>query len=295
MATDNEMTVVDNQTQDIDVQQQQEKNNSDTWRKVTIGGLTGILLGASGAAVANSLSNQQIENTSEEQNQQAESNEIDVATSVSDKMSFGDAFATARSEVGPGGVFHWRGNVYNTYYEKEWDEMSKDDRVAFAHRAAPEIAHNHSHHQQQHEDHGHVADAHAAEVEAAMASEDPDVRLIGVQDVTMEDGSVQTFGAATVNGYDVVLVDMDHNGVFDYAGVDVNNNGRIDPNERMDIANSHITVNSFSREAGNDLIIQRPAPAFEDTVSMETQQDTNENWANSDDLPDYTNDSDIIG
>ena len=118
MTTDNEMTIVDNQTKDIDVQQQQ--NNSDTWRKVAIGGVTGILLGASGAAVASTLKNQPAEETSEEQNHPAETNEIDVATGVKDSMSFGDAFAAARSEVGPGGVFHWRGNVYNTYYEKEW-------------------------------------------------------------------------------------------------------------------------------------------------------------------------------
>lgn len=294
MTTDNEMTIVDSQTKDIDVQQQ-DKNNSDTWRKVAIGGVTGILLGASGAAVASTLNNQTVEGTSEEQTPPTPNNEIDVATGVRDSMSFGDAFAAARSEVGPGGVFHWRGNVYNTYYEKEWNEMSHQDRVAFSHRAAPEIAHSHTHHHESH--HDHAANTHAAEVETAMSSEDPDVRLIGVQDVTMEDGSVQTIGAATVNGYDVVLVDMDHNGVFDYAGVDVNNNGQIDPDERIEIASSHITVNSFSREAGNDLIIQRPTSAAdsEDTVTTDTQQEVNDGWANGDDLPDYTNDSDLIG
>jgi len=294
MTTDNEMTIVDSQTKDIDVQQQ-DKNNSDTWRKVAIGGVTGILLGASGAAVASTLNNQTVEGTSEEQTPPTPNNEIDVATGVRDSMSFGDAFAAARSEVGPGGVFHWRGNVYNTYYEKERNEMSHQDRVAFSHRAAPEIAHSHTHHHESH--HDHAANTHAAEVETAMSSEDPDVRLIGVQDVTMEDGSVQTIGAATVNGYDVVLVDMDHNGVFDYAGVDVNNNGQIDPDERIEIASSHITVNSFSREAGNDLIIQRPTSAAdsEDTVVTDTQQEVNDGWANGDDLPDYTNDSDLIG
>ena len=294
MTTDNEMTIVDSQTKDIDVQQQ-DKNNSDTWRKVAIGGVTGILLGASGAAVASTLNNQTVEGTSEEQTPPTPNNEIDVATGVRDSMSFGDAFAAARSEVGPGGVFHWRGNVYNTYYEKEWNEMSHQDRVAFSHRAAPEIAHSHTHHHESH--HDHAANTHAAEVETAMSSEDPDVRLIGVQDVTMEDGSVQTIGAATVNGYDVVLVDMDHNGVFDYAGVDVNNNGQIDPDERIEIASSHITVNSFSREAGNDLIIQRPTSTAdsEDTVTTDTQQEVNDGWANGDDLPDYTNDSDLIG
>ena len=41
--------------------------------------------------------------------------EINVATGVTDEMSFGEAFAAARAEVGAGGAFEWRGEVYNTY------------------------------------------------------------------------------------------------------------------------------------------------------------------------------------
>lgn len=53
------------------------------------------------------------------------------AASVTDDMSFREAFATARTEVGQGGYFEWHGQKYNTYYKEEWDELSEDDRREF--------------------------------------------------------------------------------------------------------------------------------------------------------------------
>ncbi len=58
--------------------------------------------------------------------------EINVATGVTDEMSFGEAFAAARAEVGAGGAFEWRGEVYNTYYESEWDAMSAEEKAEFS-------------------------------------------------------------------------------------------------------------------------------------------------------------------
>lgn len=51
-----------------------------------------------------------------------------VAHGVNDNMSFNEAFAAARHEVGPGGLFEWHGQVYGTYYGNEWDAMSEADR-----------------------------------------------------------------------------------------------------------------------------------------------------------------------
>lgn len=48
-----------------------------------------------------------------------------VAHGVNDDMSFNEAFAAARHEVGPGGLFEWHGQVYGTYYETEWNAMSQ--------------------------------------------------------------------------------------------------------------------------------------------------------------------------
>lgn len=56
---------------------------------------------------------------------------MDVATSVDDSMSFGEAFAAARHEVGAGGLFVWHGQTYGTYYKEEWDAMSDADKEEY--------------------------------------------------------------------------------------------------------------------------------------------------------------------
>ena len=45
-----------------------------------------------------------------------------LSDTVSDEMSFGEAFASARAELGPGGVFQWNGEVYHTFYASELDD-----------------------------------------------------------------------------------------------------------------------------------------------------------------------------
>lgn len=57
--------------------------------------------------------------------------DMDVATGVDDSMSFNQAFAAARHEVGPGGLFVWHGNTYGTYYANEWNAMSPDDKAQY--------------------------------------------------------------------------------------------------------------------------------------------------------------------
>ena len=57
--------------------------------------------------------------------------DMNVATSVDDSMSFEEAFAAAREEVGPGGIFVWHGHVYGTYYESEWNAISPEDREQY--------------------------------------------------------------------------------------------------------------------------------------------------------------------
>lgn len=44
------------------------------------------------------------------------------ASGINDEMSFSEAFASAREELGPGGVFSWQGQDYGTFYAEEVDE-----------------------------------------------------------------------------------------------------------------------------------------------------------------------------
>lgn len=57
--------------------------------------------------------------------------DLDVATGIDDSMSFNEAFAAARDEVGAGGIFVWHGNTYGTYYAEEWNSMSADDKEQY--------------------------------------------------------------------------------------------------------------------------------------------------------------------
>jgi len=44
------------------------------------------------------------------------------SSAVNDEMSFSEAFASAREELGPGGVFSWHGQDYGTFYAEEVDD-----------------------------------------------------------------------------------------------------------------------------------------------------------------------------
>lgn len=79
------------------------------WKQVVIGRVPGVLLGARGV-FSDSLENGEIEVADGHQ-----------PGTVSDELSFGDAFAAARAEIGPGGVFEWKGNLYATDTVEEWN------------------------------------------------------------------------------------------------------------------------------------------------------------------------------
>ena len=105
------------------------------WKSVLIGGVPGIVLGAGAAigaeAVMANASEVDLDNDVEAPADTADAaaqGSAPVASSVNDSMSFADAFAAARAEVGAGGVFTWHGNLYGTYYETEWNAMSEQDR-----------------------------------------------------------------------------------------------------------------------------------------------------------------------
>lgn len=103
------------------------------WKKMAIGAGSGVLLGAvSTLFMGMQDANADVKpiNDDDPHNQWTDG-KVELATGVSDDMSFGEAFAAARDEVGPGGVFEWHGNVYATYSKEEWDMMSAEDRAEF--------------------------------------------------------------------------------------------------------------------------------------------------------------------
>lgn len=118
-----------------------EQEDSQNWKSVMIGGIPGILLGAGGVLVAQAFTADPqepahpITNPDDQTNPLSVDNGIPVAHSVTNDMSFSEAFATAREEVGPGGAFSWHGNVYSTYRsdDPEWVEMGPEGQQAHCH------------------------------------------------------------------------------------------------------------------------------------------------------------------
>jgi len=126
------------------------------WKPVTIGGLTGIVLGAGAlmAQKAYAASQEADEAPVDEAKQNtakvtpAVENEVVDApvetpvlneAAISDEMSFEEAFAEARAQVGPGGIFQWHGVIFSTYTADEWEAMTEEEHENYAMLVRPEV------------------------------------------------------------------------------------------------------------------------------------------------------------
>lgn len=192
---------------------------------------------------------------------------LPVAESVNDSMSFSEAFSTARAEVGPGGVFEWRGNVYNTYYAEEWNNMSEEDKSEFVnHLSLTEI-----------EDEPETSDdvveivvvdeVNANEtIEVTAVNEvnqEPEVQVYGVYHDEEYDMNV---GVATIDEQEVLFIDADDDGEnFEYMACDFDEDGQIDENEIVDISEYEMPVDS--------LMIDNSQMAYDDTLDYTSDAD----------------------
>lgn len=105
------------------------------WRKAAVGMGAGIILGSTtsfvmtkAAAADGTVEGQEAGDDAQMSAESWTDGNVPVAEGVSDEMTFGEAFAAARDEVGSGGAFEWHGNVYSTYTAEEWDGMSEEER-----------------------------------------------------------------------------------------------------------------------------------------------------------------------
>lgn len=96
------------------------------WKRVAIGGVSGIMVGSAAAYAATHLMS-----NDEPQTPTDNVDASKMATTVNDEMTYEDAFAAARDEVGAGGMFTWKGNVYSTYTPEEWDAMTPQEQLDY--------------------------------------------------------------------------------------------------------------------------------------------------------------------
>lgn len=197
---------------------------------------------------------------------------------VDDDLSFSQAFAEARAQVGPGGVFEWHGRAYGTYYKDEWDSMTteqkhdfqasidykdvlSDDSVAQHYNDVAQ--HNASHHHydshrtatydDSSESH-HTPDHNVTETAHEYSSDDADVDVqvleVGQTDLN-GDGVPENAAVLDINGHEVLIVDIDRDGIADAAIADVDGD---DQYEVADISGEHLAMPNQS--AGDEFLAQ---------------------------------------
>lgn len=260
------------------------------WRRATAGAASGLIIGSAATVLMGmkSADTDTTEDDSQEDDNHRDTlsnpewvdDDIQVATTVSDDMSFNEAFATARAEVGPGGCFEWHGNVYATYTAEEWNGMTAEQRADYNDHFSWNHTGHSSHNVAQHSttaNHNHTAQAYTStdaddEIEIVSVNHGDDSDRVAPQDplsespddiqglqtvstdtepevmvlgVTHDDESGANIGAIGVDGQQVILIDVDGNMEFDYMASDLNGNGQYDENEVVDIADGRITVNDL--------------------------------------------------
>ena len=200
----NEETIIERKNQPVE-----NKTQGQPWKAVSLGGVAGILMGAGAmyAAKAHASETSDVEAVDEN----ATEGTVPEAH-VSDSQSFSEAFDAARAEVGPGGVFHWHGGIYNTYTADEWNAMSDAEKDAFAERVSPEVE---------------------ASAVSTPTDSQPEVIVHHVHHVaadeatpvSQEEGDVRIVGTTEVDGHLAVGYDTDGDGQTDVAIIDVDDSG----------------------------------------------------------------------
>lgn len=282
-----EMTVVEQKAESTP-----RAKKSGAWKSVIIGGVPGVLLGTAGTAFAQEVIdvNHQDEPNEDASNTNVEHIEpqevgVGMAESVNDDMSFGEAFDAAREEVGPGGVFEWHGNLYNTYSAAEWESMSDEDRQEFANSVYNTQNEDNSEVEEQGqspmelgannvvEGNGEQEPAELTNSETTSEGEVSEEEVIDVQvhevgSVTSEDGEILNVAVASVDGHDAAFVDVNNDGYVDGVLVDSNDDGIIEDNEVIETPDSDIDMSYLA------MMAESPEDSMYDGT------------------PDYTNDAD---
>ncbi len=165
--------------------------------------------------------------------------EIDIAH-VDDDMSFSEAFAAAREQVGPGGVFEWHGGVYGTYYANEWNAMTDEQHEQWYSSVDYQAARENPEPELESEPNPEPNPEQEVHITADDIHEGFDVIEVG--DVELPDGSTAGVAHVDVDGEQVVLVDFDQDNIADVALHDANADSDFFNDEPIDLTNENITM-----------------------------------------------------
>ncbi|MDE6321068.1 MAG: hypothetical protein K2L93_02100 [Muribaculaceae bacterium] len=189
--------------------------------------------------------------------------DLTMATNVTDDMSFAQAFAAARAELGTGGVFEWHGNLYNTYTVEEWNAMGEAQQNQFAN--------NISYGGGEQPVDPIPAESHIAQEPSVTIVEpaEPQVQVLGVEYNPDLEANI---AEVMIDDQQVYLIDVNDDDLFDVAVADLNNDGELQADEISDVSELNITVDDLGGYTGfssadynidNDLALDDSATPYE--------------------------------
>lgn len=120
---------------------------------------------------------------------------------------------------------------------------------------------------------GNSVEVREAEAQTLPATDEPEVKVIAVENNVDMNGQTVDVAAVSMNGQNVIFVDENQNGEVDIAIADLNNNGQIEDGEASNVSEQHIMM-----------------PTADDVVQPGLAEASHDG---TDDLPDYSNNADI--
>ena len=267
-AKDEQTQLVDEQTQIIEETVNEEQETSQESKRSSrvkkVAGVAGVAAAgvAAGVVFTSMASGDNPEPTTQAAHTAVPAGNVKVAE-VSDDMSFDEAFASARKQVGAGGVFEWRGKLYGTYYKNEWDAMSQADKDQYAANVfgTPQAkVHNENIQEQPRKDMPEDAEQNTNvqkvshqtnnQQDKAEAGSGEDGRyniqqVYGVTTVTDNDGNPMTMVEAKVNGHNAILCDINQDDKIDSMAIDANDDGQITQDEIIPVPQGAVLVSEL--------------------------------------------------
>lgn len=288
-AKDEQTQLVDEQTQIIEETVNEEQETSQESKRSSrvkkVAGVAGVAAAgvAAGVVFTSMASGDNPKPTTQADAAQAAHTAVPAGNvkvaEVSDDMSFDEAFASARKQVGAGGVFEWRGKLYGTYYKNEWDAMSQADKDQYAANVfgTPQAkVHNDNSQEQPQKDMAEDAEQNTnvqqAKAEDTDAEQNTNVQKVSDQSgnqqdmaeagsgeggryniqqvygatiVTDDDGNPMTMVGAKVNGHNAILCDINQDDKIDAMAIDANDDGQIAEDEIIPVPQGSVLVSEL--------------------------------------------------
>ncbi|MBE0662714.1 MAG: hypothetical protein IH597_09615 [Bacteroidales bacterium] len=174
---------------------------------------------------------------------------------VSDNMSFSEAFSAAREELGAGGVFAWQGQYYNTFYAEELDDNNQPvvDYPTTDYHGLPQVDFNENAAESIHDEGG----FESADTDSGS---DLDPQALAA-DLDM-DGNV-----------DAVFVDLNLDGSADVIYTDINQDGQITEDEFIIIHDPADLVIPETPSDGSMMSVDTNADGIDDMLLADVDSD----------------------